>query len=99
MYHFYSNSTDGNRVSVAGQHSEGVLKLAVSRCSNKDNFVRKKGRLIAEGRLLKGKLHSEYPMEVCDIQRFVEIAKNVSKDVISDPRNIFMNEPKLRKVV
>jgi len=55
MYRFYSEPNQPVRVTVVGLFVDGWLYTAVSRCSNKDNFIRKKGRMIAEGRLVKGK--------------------------------------------
>jgi len=84
MYRFYSNPQEGTeRVSVVGEHSEGVLKIAVSKCSKKDNFYRKKGRAIAEGRLNKGKLFTTINATSMNVKTFVEIAKKVSAEVIT----------------
>jgi hypothetical protein len=80
MFRFYSNAGSG-RVSVVAEHSEGMLKIAVARCSHKDNFIRRKGRAIAEGRLEKGKLYSSIPMKECDIQTFIHHAKMVAEEV------------------
>lgn len=82
-YRFYSDVTKTSkvRVTVIGTHSEGVLKVAVSRCSKKDNFIRKKGRLIAENRLNANKIYNEYPMAECAVKDFVNIAKTVAKEV------------------
>jgi len=41
------------RFTVMGKVEEGVLSMAASRCSQKDQFNKEKGRLIAEGRLEK----------------------------------------------
>jgi len=81
MFRFYSTHTDPVRVTVVGEHSEGVLKIAVSRCSNKDNFYRKKGRLIAEDRLHKGKVFALFPMETCTVSRFVALASDIANNV------------------
>jgi hypothetical protein len=82
MFRFYSNTEEGKpRVSVVAQHSEGMLHIAVARCSARDHFIRKKGRQIAEGRLAKNKIYKVIPMETCDISRFVEIAKQVTIEV------------------
>ena len=83
MFRFYSNPAETrSRVSVVGEHSEGMLRVAVARCSEKDHFVRKKGRMIAEGRLAKNKTYDVIPMDSCDIQEFVKLAKEISKEVI-----------------
>lgn len=83
MYRFYSDVTETSKVRVAviGIHSAGMLKVAVSRCSKKDNFIRKKGRLIAENRLNANKIYNEYPMPECKVKDFVKIAKEVAREV------------------
>lgn len=81
MFRFYSSPQEATRVSIVAEHSEGVLKIAVARCSKKDNFFRKKGRLIAEGRLNKGKVHTTIPMDECDIQTFLAYAKIIAEEV------------------
>jgi hypothetical protein len=83
LFRFYSKPADSKiRVAVVGEYSKKVLKIAVARCSKKDSFIRKKGKAIAEGRLAKGKIHSSYKLEECPISMFIEIAKNVSEEVI-----------------
>ena len=82
LFRFYSSPNNTSRVSVVGIHENGVLKIAVSRSSEKDHFIRKKGRMIAEGRLAKGKIHSQYNLPGCDIQEFIRYAKNIANDVL-----------------
>jgi len=86
MFRFYSSPTSPVRVAIVGVFSEGSLKLAAARTSKKDQFIRKKGRLIAEGRLAKGKLLADIPMANCDIQQFLGIAKELSINVIKSKR-------------
>lgn len=90
MYRFYSKPTETkSRVAVVGIHSEGVLSLAVSRCSHKDNFMKKKGRLIAEGRLQNGlkpnakrnTLYEQVSTETCDVKTFLAHAQRIAKIV------------------
>jgi hypothetical protein len=82
VFRFYSNTEEGKpRITVVAEHSAGMLKVAVARCSNKDHFIRKKGRMIAEGRLAKDKLFTTVEMESCDIAAFVEVAKEVAREV------------------
>lgn len=82
LFRFYSNPEQSqNRVVVIGEHSEGVLKIAVSRCSKKDNFIREKGRAIAEGRLAKGKLYQIIQANEMNVETFVEHAKRIAKEV------------------
>lgn len=83
MYRFYSSPEQEVRVSVVGEFKNGILGLAVARCSKKDSFIRKKGRAIAEGRLNKGKLYKAIFMEECDSPTFVEEAKKCVSEVIA----------------
>lgn len=90
MYRFYSKSTteQPNRVTVVGTHENNELKIAVSRCSIKDRFIKKKGKAMAEGRLAKGKLFDIINTSDCDSHRFVEIAKITVKRVNSTKKPI-----------
>ena len=83
MFRFYSPHGTDCRVSVVGKHTDGMLNIAVSRCSKKDNFNRKIGRSIAEGRLKRGYFFSQIPIDECDSKAFVEIAKTVANEVCS----------------
>lgn len=47
-------SIKGGRT-VAYTEENGVVTFAVAKCGPRDNFCRKTGRVIAEGRYLKGK--------------------------------------------
>lgn len=82
IYRFHSKTTDKCRVTVVGAYNNGYLNLAVARCSKKDQFNKKLGNIIAEGRLLKGKLHSS--VKITDEQGifgFLKHAKVVSEIV------------------
>lgn len=87
-YRFYSQSFQGSRVAVVGEIKGNTLSIAAARCSEKDNFIRKKGRMIAEGRLQKGKLHSTYEIPGCTGDKFVEIAKYVAANVAIEKKPI-----------
>lgn len=80
-----------SRVTVVGEHSDGELNIAVARCSHKDNFCRKTGRMIASGRLNREKLFTKLPMENCDTKTFVDIAKSVAESV-KENYNVYDNE-------
>lgn len=84
MFHFYSKPSK-NRLSFAGVHKEGVLKIAVARCSKKDTFVKKKGRAIAEGRLHKDKIYHSIPLEICDGRDFVKAVEPLVEPLLKDP--------------
>lgn len=85
MYRFYSRHEESNpvRVTVVGTYTEGVLKLAVARCSDKDRFVRKYGRARAESRLQKGHLYREMNLNKPDLspKEFLDIAEAAAEEV------------------
>lgn len=41
------------RLSICGMFQQGILNVGISRCSNKDQFEKAKGRLVATGRAEK----------------------------------------------
>ena len=90
IYRFYSSAKNPNRIAVIGEYENGVLNIAVSRCSKDDIFLRKRGRVIAEGRLHKGRLHSIFHMEQPNTETFIEIATGIIRmvgiDKISVPK-------------
>ena len=82
MFRFYSKADETkNRVSVVGECTDGTLKIAVSRCSSKDNFVRKKGRELAETRLKTGNVYFQVQANTCDVREFLYLAKSIAKEV------------------
>jgi predicted membrane GTPase involved in stress response len=52
-YHHSALEVGKPRVTVAGIIIDGILRLGVSRCSIKDNFIKAKGRMIAKARAEK----------------------------------------------
>jgi hypothetical protein len=83
MYRLYTKPEQGhNRVTVVGEHKDGLLKIAVARCGKKDVFIKKRGRIIAENRLTKDLLFNVYPMTECTSKDFVNIATNVAEEVL-----------------
>ncbi len=84
MFRYYSKVKNNSkvRVTVVGVHQDGELKLATARCGAKDNFVKKFGRKIAEGRLEKGKLHTVVSMATCTGKEFFDKAHEVAKEVM-----------------
>ena len=83
-YRFYGQPGP-SRVTVAGSFQNGVLRMAVSRSSQKDRFTRKRGAAIAEGRLAKGKVVAEIPMDECNGVIFVKAAQAVIEAVQENP--------------
>jgi len=90
MYRFYSNPPDINRISVVGEYQDGVLRLAASKCSKKDSFMRKKGRTIAEGRFNKGKFCKEIPLNNFTIKDFIINAQLVIKEIHNDSSKLYI---------
>jgi hypothetical protein len=93
LYRFYSKPKDTqNRVSVIGQFVDGNLQIAISRCSKRDNFIRKKGRLIAENRLKKGIIYKIIPYKESNDDPkekgnfFVTNAKQIAQEVANNPQ-------------
>jgi hypothetical protein len=90
MFRYYSPNYYYNRVTIVGEHKDGKLKLAASRCSNKDNFSRKVGRELAEKRLQEGKIIAEIPMLACNSKLFVQFAISMA-DVVRDNKVVCYN--------
>ena len=88
MFRFYSKADETNRVSIVGECTDGVLKVAAARCSSKDNFVRKKGRELAEKRLQSNELCFEIPADKCDVRTFIVIAKGLCQQIKNSPQNL-----------
>lgn len=81
MFRFYSKTPTSTRVTVVGEHSDGMLKIAVARCSRKDRFIRAKGRKIAEARLMADEIIALIKLTKCDVHSFVNIAKTIAEEV------------------
>ena len=91
MYHFYSKPSQkgsNERVSVVGEHKNGMLQIAAARCSAKDQFSRKTGRAIAKARLEDNKTYVSIPVEKCDISLFLLVAQGVSQNVLKTKKVI-----------
>ena len=86
MYRCYSSHWDprGPRISIVGEHKDGVLRLAASRCSPKDRFMRKIGREIAEDRLKNGKFLMELKTKECNSEKFHEYAHMLITDILKN---------------
>ena len=65
------------RVTVVGEFIDGKLRLAVSRCSEKDHFVKKVGREIASKRLLDGDLIAEINVNKMSMGVFIEASETI----------------------
>lgn len=80
------------RVTVVGVLDKGQLKIAVSRCSENDQFVKKIGVEKARKRVESGNLISIYSIEKCSISDFVSIATDIAEMVILNARLIKKDE-------
>lgn len=94
IYRFYSNPIQYKaRITVVGEWNkeETTFKFSVARCSEKDQFIRKKGRMIAEGRLKKDKIYLTIKNVVIKptTELFVEYANKISSLVASRKNIIF----------
>lgn len=88
---FYHSRHSKNRVTIAGHFEGTLLYLSAARCGNKDNFCRKTGRLISEGRLNKQKYlsiidTSNRNSELNKTTIFVEEASKLAKEVNQNAR-------------
>jgi len=107
MYRFYSKAKETlsrktkrqwpvptHRVVVVGEVEQDTLKLAVAKCSFRDVFKRKVGRQIAEGRLKKGDIFKYIPVPDGKLttEKFIEIASQVSQELLSIPNSVSAKE-------
>lgn len=87
MYRCYSSHWESilkknvPRITVVGEHKDGILRLAAARCSLKDRFVRKIGREIAENRLQKGEIMLEVKTQKCNSEKFHRYAHALIGDI------------------
>ena len=63
VYAHFKEESGGMAVTAACGKKEGWLRVAFAWCSPKDQFCRKRGRLIAKGRLLKDSGESAFEKE------------------------------------
>lgn len=78
IYYSSPDNDLGARVTVVGEYADGVLNLAVARCSNMDAFVKKTGREIATERLKKGEFVLSFKSETMSFKRFFGVASAVA---------------------
>lgn len=83
VFHSEKDHVSGIRVTVVGGIVDGVLNLAVSRCSLKDNFVKKDGRKKALARLTAGEVVATTPFEKPSLSKFIGAADAVANAVIN----------------
>lgn len=87
LYRFYSNPTWGHRMTIVGELRDEVLNIAVAITNEKETFVKRIGRAIAEGRLAKGKIYSSIKLPgktKIMSEDFVKIAENIAIEKIKE---------------
>ncbi len=67
-------------VTIVAETIDGKTKFAAARCSRKDNFSRKKGRMIAGNRLNAGKVVHTIP-SIITTEIFVNVAKKLATEI------------------
>lgn len=91
---FYHSPFEGNkkpRVTVCGlvQENNGrddvSVSVGLSRCSEKDQFSKKKGRLIAIGRAFKNPVSNFTASKGTELKKFHEVASLLADEVIYHP--------------
>ena len=90
MYIFHSRPVAKQaRVTLVIKYVDGIVSIAASRCSAKDNFSRKKGRQIAEGRLVKGKLVDSFEKKdsMSNVE-FLNYANYYAEMVVNDSTKV-----------
>jgi uncharacterized protein YlxW (UPF0749 family) len=100
MFTMFSKHGSPIRVTVVGEHKDGVLTLAVARCSKNDVFTKKDGLEIAIKRLNHGNYFEKVDIKECNGKVFkrwaqaciaeLETAENPSvyhSDVVDYKRN------------
>jgi hypothetical protein len=69
LMYFHGKTTDGYRFTIAGAINENKLHFGVSVCSDRDNFIKTRGRSIARTRLLSKRNYQnvgKYSMDIVD---------------------------------
>lgn len=101
LFRFYSkphNSKGNVVVCVVATQNAGndILNVAVARCSEKDQFVKKTGRELAEKRLNANELYCKYRVQNCKGKEFIKIAQQVAKEV-TNTVVIYNDKPIIRQ--
>lgn len=86
MFHFYTKTENlhgAGRVSIAGIVIDNTLQIGTAVTGKKEQFVRKRGKKIAEGRAIKHPIYtvnlkSDSVKEISKI--FIEICKSINVD-------------------
>lgn len=84
MYTLHSKPGSPVRVTVVGKYQDGTLTLAVARCSKDDSFNRKKGRLIAKGRLKIGRYYEKFITPEPTGEEWIALAEPICEKLQND---------------
>jgi hypothetical protein len=91
IYHSKSNSPV--RVTVLAKIEGDTAKFGVSRCSHRDQFVRKTGRTIAEGRAERNPFR-QIPVPTGTLSEwFIHNAQEIEEEVALHPERINRRPP------
>ena len=80
----YYHSKGKNRVTIGGDYCEQGLCLVASRTSDKDNFIKAKGRQLVNGRFEKKRHCITIPVGERNTKTFVDIASKLAFYISND---------------
>jgi hypothetical protein len=86
---YHSSHTSPVRVTVLAKIEGNAVRFGVSRCSRHDQFVKKTGRLIAEGRADRNPYREvKLPIVEPISEWFIRNAQEIEEEVIPNPERI-----------
>ena len=102
-FFFHGTTNDGYRFTIAGIISTSLLRkaklsLGMSVCSEKDPFTKKKGRLIAEGRMeclrpiTSGRKQIKMPIVLHQLDNLSKEFANYASQYSTMSRNLLLKE-------
>lgn len=79
-FYIYPDIPGGGRAAIAVDYDReaGVVSYAIAWCSPKDQFHKKKGRMIASGRLDVGKCFSFFPKATTRRGLVIEVMEDIA---------------------
>lgn len=81
---YYYTEPGKNRISYAGRYEDGLLEVAAARCSDKDEFSKKKARWILDGRLALDKLLAVREIAECKTEDFIKVCQEYTEELQKD---------------
>ena len=95
IFHYYTpvSVRQNNRVAIAATIEDGIMKFSASRTSKKDNFSKRIGRKIAEGRLLHGAVIHEVLVSENEnpLHAFRQAASALDHSLLLNPNFVHAN--------